>query len=152
MLSSRRGHPIDVSYNIYRRHNFSDRLRQCFQVTFKFGNENHKSNDFFRFIFSIPSRIFIALRKSCLGIFLKFQKNCLRKTAWWSLCLQVLQVSAPTRPFFWNFFNFQRILPKEQLWTTALKLFDIFPWNFPIIPELRWTVKVLLLYFSIRSS
>ena len=57
--------------------------------------------------------------------FLKFQKKFLR-TAWWSLCFLMLQVSAPTRTFFGD-------SSEEQLWAIASKLFEIFSWNSPII-------------------
>ena len=109
---------------------FSAFLRQCFQITVISGNENHKSNDFFRFIFSIHSSLFMALRSSSSGVFW----NSPRKAKRWSLCLLMLRVSATIRTFFLGFFwNFQNILLVRQLWTTGSKLFDIFSWNIPVI-------------------
>ena len=94
ILSNCRGHSIDVSNNIqgYQcefflqgKHclkitNFLDRFRQCFQVTFMFGNENHICNDFFRFIFFSFHQAFSNFEKQLFSDFLKLSKYYLRKT------------------------------------------------------------------------
>lgn len=72
---------------------------------------------------------FYSYEKNLFKDFMKFSKNYLRKK-----CLFMLQVSAPTRTFFWEFFlNFQSFLPVEQLWTTNSNFLNIFSWNCPII-------------------
>ena len=137
---------MDFSYIcFFKIMNFSDRLRQCLQITFTSGNQNHKADNFLRYI-----KLFYSFEKYCSGIFLNFQKisevkqcdrvyvhyccketylelsqtstmeifcensqqlkaiNYFRKKSpsqMFHLVLNtsLLQVSAPTRTFFWEF-------------------------------------------------
>lgn len=98
IISSRRGHSINVSDNIYRR-------CPCFLRSWIFWTISDRAS---RFLSYLEMRIINRMNFSfhifhTINFFITWRSGC---SGWWILCLLMLQVQATTRTVSGNFFEF----------------------------------------------